>query len=229
MMVTSLDLHASLVAIGDAMPEAYASVGLTITIRKNCLYSPLGVGDAFDNLHNGHITRGVNISTEGTKVLKGPMGISDFARDVFETALSEYEAYGERLRGLAAHRHSHTALRIHQHCNRRFGHFARIVPRGLGRSEGYGDNVVTFLERADNANLDVAAEILGLRAASLPRNTRSEMSLPIRFGGMGIGGLGCLRGRGPCRSDRFGNGLSYSFPYNTRCSRARGLSRRSSD
>jgi hypothetical protein len=31
------------------MPEAYASVGLTVTIRKNCLYSPLGVGDAFDN------------------------------------------------------------------------------------------------------------------------------------------------------------------------------------
>jgi hypothetical protein len=28
---------ASLVAIGDAMPEAYASVGLTVTIRKNCL------------------------------------------------------------------------------------------------------------------------------------------------------------------------------------------------
>jgi hypothetical protein len=27
---------ASLVAIGDAMLEAYASVGLTVTIRKNC-------------------------------------------------------------------------------------------------------------------------------------------------------------------------------------------------
>jgi hypothetical protein len=27
------------------MPEAYASVGLTVTIRKNCLYSPLGVGE----------------------------------------------------------------------------------------------------------------------------------------------------------------------------------------
>jgi hypothetical protein len=34
MMVTSWDPHASLVAIGDAMPEAYASVGLTITPRK---------------------------------------------------------------------------------------------------------------------------------------------------------------------------------------------------
>jgi hypothetical protein len=115
------------------------------------------------------------------------MGTSDFARDVFETALSKYEAYGERSRGLAAHRHSHTALRIHQHFNRRFGHFARTVPRGLGRSEGYGDTVVTFLERGDNATLDVAAEILGLPAASLPRNIRSEMSLPIRFGGMGVG------------------------------------------
>jgi hypothetical protein len=32
--------HASLVAISDAMPEAYASVGLTVTIRKNSLYFP---------------------------------------------------------------------------------------------------------------------------------------------------------------------------------------------
>jgi hypothetical protein len=51
---------------------------------------------------------------------------------------------------------------------------------------------VTFLERADNATLDVAAEILGLFAASLPRNTRSEMSLTIRFGGMGVGDLVAL-------------------------------------
>jgi hypothetical protein len=171
------------------MPEAYASVGLTVTIRKNCLYSTLGVGNAFDNLPNGHIMRGVHVSTEATKVLGGPMGTSDFARDVFETAVSKFEAYGERLKGLAAHRHSHTALRIHQNCNRRFGHFARTIPRGLGRGEGYGDTVVTFLERADNATLDVAAEILGLPAASLLRNTRSEMSLPIRFGGKGVGDL----------------------------------------
>jgi NAD(P)H-dependent flavin oxidoreductase YrpB (nitropropane dioxygenase family) len=33
---------------------------------------------------------------------------------------------------------------------------------------------------------------LGLLAASLPRNTRSEMSLPIRFGGMGAGDLVAL-------------------------------------
>jgi hypothetical protein len=112
-----------------------------------------------------------------------------FSRDVFETALRKYEAYGERLRGLAAHRHSQTALRIHQHCNRRFGHFARTAPRGLGRGGGYGDTVVTFLERADNATLDMAAEILGLPAGGLPRKTRSEMSLPIRFGGMGVADL----------------------------------------
>jgi hypothetical protein len=91
-----------------------------------------------------------------------------------------------------AHQHSHIALRIHQHCKRHFGHFARTVPRGLGRGEGYGDTVVTFLERAENATLDVAAEILGLSAPSLPHNTRSEMSLPIRFGGMGVGDLVAL-------------------------------------
>jgi hypothetical protein len=48
---------------------------------------------------------------------------------------------------------------------------------------------VTFLERVDNATLDVADEILGLPAASLPRNTRSEMSLRISFGSMGVGDL----------------------------------------
>jgi hypothetical protein len=133
--------------------------------------------------------RGVNVSTEGTKVLGWAMGTSVFSRDVFETALRKIE----HLRDLAAHRHFHTALRIHQHCNRRFGHFTRTVPRGLGTGEGYGDTVVAFLERADNATLDVlAAEILGLPAPSLPRNTRSDMSLPIRFGVMGVGDLVAL-------------------------------------
>jgi hypothetical protein len=51
---------------------------------------------------------------------------------------------------------------------------------------------VTFLERAHNVTLDVAVEILGLPATSLRRNTRSEMSLPIRFGGMGVGDLVAL-------------------------------------
>jgi hypothetical protein len=60
---------ASLVAIADVMPEGYASVDLTVTIRKNVLYSPLGVGDTFDTLPNGHIMRGVHVYTEGMKVL----------------------------------------------------------------------------------------------------------------------------------------------------------------
>jgi hypothetical protein len=76
------------------------------------------------------------------------VGTSDYARYVFETALSKKEAYNELQTGLAGHRNSGTALRIHKHFNRRFGHFARTVPRGLGRGEGYGDTVVTFLERA---------------------------------------------------------------------------------
>jgi hypothetical protein len=52
--------------------------------------------------------------------------------------------------------------------------------------------IATFFERADNAILGVAAEILGIPVASLPRNTRSEMSLPIRLGGMGVGDLVAL-------------------------------------
>jgi hypothetical protein len=41
--------------------------------------------------------------------------------------------------------------------------------------------------------------------------------------------IGFLGGCGPCRSGRLGSGLSYPFPYNTRCSRARGFPRRSPD
>jgi hypothetical protein len=105
---------------------------------------------------------------------------------VFGTALSKYEAHGEHL--TAAHQHSHIVLCIHNYRNRRLGHFARMVPRGLGnRGDGYGDTVESFLERTHNATLDMASEILGLPAASLPRNARSEISLPIRFGGMGVG------------------------------------------
>jgi hypothetical protein len=57
---------------------------------------------------------------------------------------------------------------------------------------GYGDTVMTFLERANNATLNVAAKILSLPTASLPRNTRSEMSRPICFGGMWVGDLVAL-------------------------------------
>jgi hypothetical protein len=68
----------------------------------------------------------------------------------------------------------------------RFGSFARTVPRGLGRGEIYNDAVETFLKRVDNATFDVAAKTLGLPAASLPHNTCSEISLPIRFGGIRV-------------------------------------------
>jgi hypothetical protein len=37
-----------------------------------------------------------------------------------------------------------------------------MVPRGLGRGEGYGDTVVTFLELADTTTLYVVAAILSL-------------------------------------------------------------------
>jgi hypothetical protein len=52
--------------------------------------------------------------------------------DVLETALRMYEAYGERL--TAAHRHSHTALRIYQHCNRRFGPVRSLVVLAVARA-----------------------------------------------------------------------------------------------
>jgi hypothetical protein len=60
------------------MPEAYASVGLKVTIRKNSLYSPLGVGDTFDNLPKGHIMRGVHVSTKGTNNIGGGNGYIRF-------------------------------------------------------------------------------------------------------------------------------------------------------
>jgi hypothetical protein len=51
---------------------------------------------------------------------------------------------------------------------------------------------VTFLERAKHATFDVAAEIFGLTGASIPHNTRYEMHLPTRFGGMRVGDLFAL-------------------------------------
>jgi hypothetical protein len=65
-------------------------------------------------------------------------------------------------------------------------------PRGLGRGEGYGDTVVTLLERADNSMFNEVAEIFGLPAASLTRNTLSDMSLFIRFKSKGVGDLAAL-------------------------------------
>jgi hypothetical protein len=64
-----LGTPASLVAIDEHMPAACASVGLTVTIRMIYWYPPLRVCNAFDNLPNGRIMRGIHFSTEGTKVL----------------------------------------------------------------------------------------------------------------------------------------------------------------
>jgi hypothetical protein len=105
---------------------------------------------------------------------------------MLETALSKYDAYGERLADLAAHRHSHTALRIHLCCTRCVGHFARKSLCGLCRGESFNNTVATFLESADTATLDVAAEILGIPAANLSCDTRSGISLPMRLEGMGV-------------------------------------------
>jgi hypothetical protein len=162
------------------------------------------------------------------------LGTSDFARDVFETVLSKYEAYGERIPGLLAHRHSYNAFRIQQHFNRRFGYFARMAPRDLGWGEGYVYTVVTFLERADIPLLTWRLRFWAfLQLAYLSRISRSEMSLPIRFGNMrnlvGLLRLGCLGGCGPRRSGRFGSGLGDPFPYNVRRSRARAHLRRCSN
>jgi hypothetical protein len=85
----SLGPRAFLVAIGTAMPAEYTRVGLTVIIRKNGLFSLLGVGNALNNLPNDHIMRGEYASAEGTKVLGGgAVSTPDFVRDVYETVLS---------------------------------------------------------------------------------------------------------------------------------------------
>jgi hypothetical protein len=63
------------------------------------------------------------------------------------------------------------------------------IPRGFGRGDGYGYSVATFLDRADTATRDVAAKILGFLVANLCHNSHSEMSFPIHYGGMWVGGL----------------------------------------
>jgi hypothetical protein len=80
---------------------------------------------------------------------------------------------------------------------------------------------VTIFERDDNATLDVAAEILGLPAASLPRNTGSEMSLPIRYGGMGVGDLVALADAGHVGAADLAVGFAIRF-LSTQDARGRG-------
>jgi hypothetical protein len=70
---------------------------------------------------------------------------------------------------------------------------------------------VIFPERADNATLDVAAEMLGLPAPSLSRNTRSEMSLPARFGGMGDGDLDSFAGAAHVGANSLREGSAFRF------------------
>jgi hypothetical protein len=70
--------------------------------------------------------------------------------------------------------------------------FARTDPSGFGRSDGYDAIVDTFFKRVTNVTFDEAAENVGLPADGLSRSHRFEMSLPIRFGGMGVRGHGCL-------------------------------------
>jgi hypothetical protein len=68
----------------------------------------------------------------------------------------------------------------------------------------------------------VAAEILGLPAASLPP-TRSEMSLPIRFGGMGVGDLVALADPGHVGAAGLAVGSAIRF-LSTQDARVRGES-----
>jgi hypothetical protein len=126
-----------------------------------------------------------------THIHKSPQPAPLWGRHDLRVTISS-QLLHKRLTNLTAHKHSHIALHIHQHCNPRFGHFARTVPRGFGMGDGCGDTVVTFPERADIGTLDVAAVMLGLPAASLPRNTRSDVSLPMRVEGMVVGHLSAL-------------------------------------
>eukprot|EP00873_Tetraselmis_striata_P037738 jgi/Tetstr1/458002/TSEL_044513.t1 len=86
------------------------------------------------------------------------------------------------------HFHSHTATGLLQVCGRRFGHHLRSTPRGLGRSEGYGDTITSFLEDADAAAFSTLAGIWGVSPDLLDTpSMRTQLSLPVQFGGLGIG------------------------------------------
>jgi hypothetical protein len=112
---------------------------------------------------HGHIMRGVHVSTEGTKVFKGTLGTY-----VFLVTCSK-RPYQANTRPMA------NAERVWQLTGILTMRFVfinvaaasetlpvRTVPRGLGRDEGYGDIVVTVLERADTATLDAVAEMMGI-------------------------------------------------------------------
>jgi hypothetical protein len=215
-----LGLLTSLEAVGAAMPLAYVSVGLKVVFRRNdCI--PLWVSVMLSITYQTAKSCGEYVSPRKGRKCWGPVGTSILARDVFETAFSKCEDYGERLRGLAAHRHSHTAHRIYRHRKRCFGYFACMVPRGHGRGKGYGNTVETFFWRARKATLDVAPEMLGLHTVSLPRNTCSDMSLPMRFGRTGVGDLVALANSAHVGAYGLALGSAIRF-LTTQIARARG-------
>jgi hypothetical protein len=210
------------------MPAAYAtSVGLTVTIRKT-VRIPRWVSVIFPRTYPtaSYTLRGVNISKEGKKVLGGPVGTSDFARDMFETALSKYEAYGANQFG------SSPAL---SHCasypstlQPPLRTFCPYVPPWSWQGRRLLDTDETFFEHADNATLIAAAEILGLPAARLPCNTHSDMFLPYVLDARGWGIWLPWQMR-PTSERPVWQCLRYPFSFFATRSCARGYLRRSSN
>eukprot|EP00873_Tetraselmis_striata_P002936 jgi/Tetstr1/423200/TSEL_001320.t1 len=185
----------NLVGTGDGLalatwvaPSAFAAVGLSVTIRKRQAYCQLGSSSPFGALPFGHLLHGVAVSSSGIKVLGAPVGSGTFARELLDKTVERFHQFGSRLVGLADHFHSHTATRLLQVCGRRFGHHLRSTPRGLGRSEGYGDTIPSFLEDADAAAFSTLAGIWGVSPDLLDTpSMRTQLSLPVQFGGLGIG------------------------------------------
>eukprot|EP00873_Tetraselmis_striata_P011817 jgi/Tetstr1/432081/TSEL_021552.t1 len=185
----------NLVGTGDGLalatwvaPSAFAAVGLSVTIRKRQAYCQLGSSSPFGALPFGHLLHGVAVSSSGIKVLGAPVGLATFARELLDKTVERFHQFGSRLVGLADHFHSHTATRLLQVCGRRFGHHLRSTPRGLGRSEGYGDTITSFLEDADAAAFSTLAGIWGVSPDLLDTpSMRTQLSLPVQFGGLGIG------------------------------------------
>eukprot|EP00873_Tetraselmis_striata_P044403 jgi/Tetstr1/464667/TSEL_009421.t1 len=128
-------------------------------------------------------------SSSGIKVLGAHVGSATFARDLLDKTVENFHRFGSRVIGLADHFHSHTtATRLRQVRGRRFGHHFRSTPRGLGRSEGYGDTITSFLEDADAAAFSTLAGIWGVSPDLLDTpSIRTQLSLPVQFWGLGIG------------------------------------------
>jgi len=128
-----------------------------------------------DDVRRAGLPSGIEVSTEGTRVLGGPVGSTAFCRDFAKGIVAEVTEDFKVISRM-------TSLQA-QHClatgavQHRINHLLRMIPGG--EVADYGD----IMEAYDNALLDLPRGMV--RRLSLPDHAAALVSLPLSSGGLG--------------------------------------------